>query len=320
MFEKLKTPAFLREARTTPGKPFSLAKALLVFLLVYIIASFAQSVVLTPVMLALLLSNEEYLASLSSVMESGDTAPMLEAVDRLLATDAVACATLFVAAVAAVTAIVYCRFVEKRSLSTMGMRKKRALTSSLLGALFALFLVGLALIFLLSFGVCTVSPTQVKSPLMLLLLFFGFLVEGFAEEVMFRGYITVSLARGRSLTFAILLGSFLFAYFHRAGAGITPLAFVNFFLLGILLSLYTVRGGNLFGAAVLHGFFKIGTGLLLGSPVSGQRYSTSLFSLSTAEGATLLHGGAFGLEGGIAITCALTVGIALLLMTRTQED
>lgn len=320
MFEKLKTPAFLKAARDTSGKPFSLAKTLLVFLLVYIIATFLESAVLSPVMLALFFTREEYLTSFRSAMTSGDQTAMLEAVDRLAASEAVVVATLFAASAAAVAAIVYCRMIEKRSFLSMGIRKKRAVSSSLFGALFALLLVFGALAFALAFGACTVSFGETPRPSMLLLLFFGFLLEGFAEEVLFRGYLTVSLARGKSLRASIFVGALLFAYFHRAGAGVTPLAFLNFFLFGVLASLYMIRGGNLFGAAALNGFFKIGMVLFLGSPVSGQKYSASLLSLSLAEDAALLHGGAFGLEGGLAVTCALTFGIALLLMARTKED
>ena len=320
MFVKLKTPAFLKAAREMSGKPVSFAKTLLVFLLVYIIATLLQSAALTPVMLVIFFTKEAYLESFTSAMTSGDQTVMLEAVDRLATSDAVVAATLFAASAAAVAAIVYCRAIEKRSFLSMGIRKKRAVSSSLFGALFALLLVGGALAFALAFGACTVSFGGTLRPSMLLLLFFGFLVEGFAEEVLFRGYLTVSLARGKSLRASLLVGALLFAYFHRAGAGATPLALLNFFLFGVLASLYMIRGGNLFGAAALNGFFKIGMGLFLGSPVSGQKYSASVLSLSLSEDAALLHGGSFGLEGGIAVTCALTLGIALLLMTPTKED
>ena len=119
---------------------------------------------------------------------------------------------------------------------------------------------------------------------------------------------------------ATLVSSFLFAYFHRTGAAAGGIACVNFFLFGMLASLFMIRFGSLFGAAALHAGWNIGQALLLGSPVSGEVFPTSFGVFLPAEGGTLISGGTFGLEGGIAVTCLFTLGVAILGMVRTKED
>lgn len=300
-------------------RPFSLWRTLLAFFLVYAIANLLQGLLLTPVLLGVLFTSEDAWGILSDVTAIEDG--RLEALtERMLRADAVLVATLLATAVLILVSFFYCRAVEKRSLLSMGIRKKGAVSSALLGAGAALVLLLLVFLFGTVFGVLSLKGAgTVRVPLLLLLLL-GFLVQGFAEEILFRGYLMTSLAKGTSLSFAMILSSLLFSFFHRANAGVSPLAFLNLFLFGILASLYMIRGGNLFGAAALHALWNIGEGLILGSPVSGELLPTSLFSLTLAENASLLHGGAFGLEGGIAVTFALTMGIAVLGMMKTRED
>ena len=319
MFEKLGNPLFLKESRGDMMRPFSLGKTLLAFFVLFLITNLLQGLLLAPVLLVLLFTSEDAWGILSdaTAIEDGRLEALTE---RMLRADAVLVATLLATVVIALASLFYCRAVEKRSLLSMGIRKKGALSSALLGAGAALVLLALVLLFGRVFGVLSVGGVgQVRLPLLLLLLL-GFLVQGFAEEILFRGYLMTSLSKGMSLSAAMIISSFLFSFFHRANTGVTPLAFLNLFLFGILASLYMIRGGNLFGAAVLHAFWNIGEGLILGSPVSGELLPTSLLSLSFAENATLLHGGAFGLEGGIAVTFALTMGIAVLGLMKTRED
>lgn len=322
MFEKLKTPAFLRAAREgLEGKPrLSLWKMLFVFLLLHLIAGMLQSVALTPVMAVLLLTNEKYLASFSALTETQDEQLLLDTVESLLSTDAVFVAMLFATVFLAAVAVFYCRIIEKRSFLSMGFRKKRGAGASLLGVIFAALLLLGAVVFARAFGALRFQGATQTDPLWLVLLFFALLVEGVATEIFFRGYLMVSLARGQSLGASVLIGSFLFAYFHRAGEGASLIALLNFFLFGVLLSLYMIRFGSLFGAAALHAAWNVGLGLVCGSPVSGVTPPVSLLSFTWAEDAVLLNGGSFGLEGGIAVTCVLTLGIALLGMVRTKED
>jgi len=85
MFEKLKTPAFLRAAREglPEERPVALFKVFFAFLLVFMIAGMLQSFALTPVTLVLLFTDKEYLASFSTMTELPDEGALLDTVEQL---------------------------------------------------------------------------------------------------------------------------------------------------------------------------------------------------------------------------------------------
>jgi membrane protease YdiL (CAAX protease family) len=132
------------------------------------------------------------------------------------------------------------------------------------------------------------------------LIVLGFIVQAFAEELFFRGYLMISISRVRPLSVGVLISALFFALFHRTSAAISPLGLLNLFLLGLVLALFAVRCGNLFGSVALHAVYLVFEGALLGSPVDGQAMPAAFAALSFTEGNAFLHGGAYGLGGGLA--------------------
>ena len=59
--------------------------------------------------------------------------------------------------------------------------------------------------------------------------------------------------------------------------------------------------------------------LLFGIKVSGMSLDVTALRFVSKEGMELIHGGLFGLEGGIGITIVLLIGIGLLLFTGEQQ-
>ena len=325
MFEKLGTPDFLIAAREKNGTTrfFGFPQTLLLFLLVFTVANFAQGVLLTP-FLVVALYLDPALWEMMTSQEGKTPEAFLSEITAYLDTfmkehSVVLIGTLFASVAAAVIAILFCRLIEKRSARSMALRGRYAPSSLLAGVLTGALLVCGAVLFAYCFGTVSVDFAGARRVPMLVVLVMGFVVQAFAEEVFFRGYLLTSVARVQPLSVGVLLSALFFALFHRTGEGMTPLGLLNLFLLGVLLALFTVRSGNLWGALALHATYLIGTGVLLGSPVDGQKVPSSFFSLTLAEGGTFLHGGALGLGGGLAMTCALTLGIAFLGMTKTRE-
>jgi hypothetical protein len=60
-------------------------------------------------------------------------------------------------------------------------------------------------------------------------------------------------------------------------------------------------------------------GCLFGLVVSGQRSVPTLINLQTT-GPDVVTGGAFGPEGGLAVTAVFLVGIALVLLLRPKQS
>ena len=94
---------------------------------------------------------------------------------------------------------------------------------------------------------------------------------------------------------------------------------VNLTLFGVFASVYFIKRGSIWGIAAIHSIWNFVQGNLYGIKVSGTESSCSVFSSVSAEGKTLINGGDFGLEGGLAVTVVLVIGI-LFLLTRRAKD
>lgn len=135
-----------------------------------------------------------------------------------------------------------------------------------------------------------------------------------SEELVYRGYPLQALmeATGPSPIPAVLAMSALFGLGHHLNPNATWLGTFNTFLAGILLSIAYLRTRSLWLPYGLHLGWNLGTGVLLGLPVSGVRLS-SLRDLGVG-GPRWLTGGEFGPEGGILVTIAI---IAAAVFTGT---
>ena len=106
---------------------------------------------------------------------------------------------------------------------------------------------------------------------------------------------------------------------HLLNNGIAPLALVNLFLYGVFASLYFLWRGNIWGIAAFHSMWNFAQGNVFGILVSGGDFGVSLLvSVSDPSGA-LINGGDFGLEGGVAVTVVLTLGIAFVLWRNLRR-
>lgn len=178
--------------------------------------------------------------------------------------------------------------------------------------------VGIGL-FAAAFGIClavgavrTELSPQV-SPVRCLLFFAGYLLQGASEEILCRGLLMGMLLRRGKLWVGIVGNAAFFALLHLGNSGVTPLALLNILLFGILASLCVLRRGNLWCACAIHSLWNFTQGNLCGISVSGTGSQSSLLRTVPIPEKTLWNGGAFGLEGGLAVTLILTAGIIVLL-------
>jgi len=94
------------------------------------------------------------------------------------------------------------------------------------------------------------------------------LVIAVAEELVFRGYLFQTLLRGIGPLATVLLMALLFAAWSMQGGKVTPLAFTNQLLFGVLLGLLYLRTGALWLPIGVHGGWNIAA-YLLGLPTTG---------------------------------------------------
>jgi membrane protease YdiL (CAAX protease family) len=131
------------------------------------------------------------------------------------------------------------------------------------------------------------------------------------EELLFRGYAYQKMRRWSRVT-AIVVLSLLFAVAHMGNRGVTVIAFTNLVIAGVLLALAYELYTRLWFPIGLHLMWNLVSGPIIGYPVSGF-VSNPTVLITQVSGPPAITGGAFGLEGSIAVTIAELLAIGWLL-------
>lgn len=299
-----KKTAMLREAETTPG--YRIWLEILLFIGVFFVSQLAMGI---PVGVA------EVFWLVPHILE-GELPDMQALLNDM--PDWLLLVQLFSTAIITFLTLLFCKTVQKRKLPSVGFRKPHALREYLLGALIGI------LLFAAAVGICALTgsvklETSKFSVVMWLLFFVGFLIQGMSEEVLCRGYFMPSVARRHPLWLAVLLNSLLFSLLHAVNPSVTPLALLNILLFGVLISLYVLRRGDIWGACAMHSLWNFVQGNVFGISVSGTGSGASPLTATLPEGKALWNGGSFGLEGGLAVTLVLAVGILLIVFLLPNE-
>ncbi len=303
----IKKTLFMKEAASKKGH--NILVEICIAVLLFFIGSVAMGFIQVPAMMAYLLSNKDYM----SMIMTGrlDTQKMLSVMSDM--PEWVMIVMLFAEILLTLIVLFYCRFFEKRKLSTLGFVKKGMVKQYVAGLLAG------AAAFSLAYLICIITGS-VKCeglaadivPLYIIGYFFGYLLQGMAEEVLCRGYLMVSLSRRYHVTLAIVVSSVFFAFLHSANSGLSPLAYINLFLFGVFASLLLLDFGNIWIAGAFHSIWNFVQGNIYGVQVSGTRVSNTILSTSYTDGREIINGGSFGMEGGFAVSIVFMAGIALL--------
>jgi len=142
-----------------------------------------------------------------------------------------------------------------------------------------------------------------------------------AEELLFRGYAFQWLVRAAGSLIGTVLGSAAFAAAHLSNPDPSALALINLFLAGVLLSVAYLKTRSLWFATAVHLGWNWMMAIPLDLPVSGfELFNVPLYEPVIA-GPSLLTGGAFGPEGGIAATLGAVLALlALWKLPRSVES
>lgn len=287
----------------------------LVFGIVFLISTIAELIVMIPGTVILMIADSGY----RTAANSGDEAALTEAANRIVESDAATVMMLFATIMMTLVVMLFCKLIQKRKMNTLGFRKK---------GMFKEYFIGLAvgfLIFSAAVLICVLtgslkmegfSPTFSMG--MFLLFTVGFMIQGMAEEVLCRGYLLVSIGRRHSMMVAIWANALFFAALHLGNDGIGVLPFINLTLFGVFASLYFIKRDNIWGVGAVHSIWNLVQGNFYGIRVSGIQTGCTVFSSEMVEGKEFINGGAFGLEGGIAVTIVLVVGIVVLLFMKPK--
>ena len=314
----LPRPRFWAEAALQKKTRYTLLGELLTFLIVFFVASIVQTLlVMAATVVWLLGSGSDLIMKLSA---ETDLSVIVETTLNSLP-DWLMFLTLFTYAVFGAAAILYCRKFEKRSLASMGLRRKGALREYGLGGLVGLLLV-LAVVGVgaAAKGFRVGSSTLRASALPLLLLTaLGYAVQAAALELMCRGYLATSLGTRAPIPLTVAFSALIPTLFISQMSTLTTIGFINALLLAVLLIVYMIKRGNLWGVCGLHAMWDIGLHLLFDFIEEGSPGELTVFPVYTVPSNAVISGSAFGPEASICSTIALLAGIAVVLALKPKD-
>jgi membrane protease YdiL (CAAX protease family) len=144
----------------------------------------------------------------------------------------------------------------------------------------------------------------------------AFIVVGYQEELLSRGYCLQNVRDGMGIGWALFLSSAIFALMHLGNPNVTWFsALLGLTLAGVLLAYGWVRTRQLWLSIGVHIGWNFFEGSIFGFPVSGLNVAGLIHQ--TPTGPVAITGGPFGPEAGLILLPAVALGAGLMwLYTR----
>ena len=229
--------------------------------------------------------------------------------------------SLFATVAPIIVLALYVKFVEKRSVRSMGFVKEHAVTDYLLGMVIAFAMFSACVGICVAFGAMQFGGYVLDGQYLSLgLLFVGFLIQGASEETVCRGFMMTTFGSKKGALAGMLFNSLVFGALHLGNPNVSVLPIVNIVLFGVLMSVLVLKLNSIWMACALHSIWNFVQGNFYGIQVSGRDMGTSVFRFNVGEGMDWLTGGSFGIEGGLACTIVQVVVIAVILLVKPREE
>jgi len=205
------------------------------------------------------------------------------------------------------------RFLDKRSIESLGLTVNRQSLFDILAGIGITFVqMGFIYAVMHSLGWVTFkgfawdvdSLGQVLTGT--LTFFVIFVLVGWNEELLSRGYHLQTLASGLNLFWGVMISSLLFGFLHIFNPDSSWSAVLGITLAGFYFAFAYIRTKQLWLPIGLHIGWNFFEGVLFGFPVSGL----DIYPLMRIDviGPVLLTGGEFGPEAGLILLPSLLVG------------
>lgn len=202
------------------------------------------------------------------------------------------------------------RFVDRRSMISLGLQfdagHRRDFISGILWGIAIISAVFLVLWAIGSLRVVSVSfpVTQILIGIVL------FLLVGFGEELVMRGYVLNNLMDSMNPYLALLFSAIPFALGHALNPNASVAGIINIVFAGLVLGIYYIHRLNLWFPIGIHLSWNYFEGIVYGSPVSGQEMPSVL--VTERSGNPLITGGEFGFEASLITAVIILVATFLI--------
>lgn len=211
------------------------------------------------------------------------------------------------------------RFLDKRSISSLGLKFDRWTALDILaGVLITFFMMGFIYLIQWRLGWLTFNGFAWETDSLLTVLggtlgmFAVFILVGWSEELLFRGYHLQTITSGLNLFWGVVLSSTVFGMLHLSNPNATWVSAAGIFFAGLFFVYGYLITRQLWLPIGLHLGWNFFEGVVFGFPVSGL----DIYRLIriTVHGPELWTGAAFGPEAGLAVLPGLLLGAALIFV------
>lgn len=208
------------------------------------------------------------------------------------------------------------RYFDHKSFSSLGLNwNRQTITDIVGGVIVSIFMMGSIYIIEYSQGWLKFEGFAWQSEprsfviLSTISMIILFILVGWNEEILFRGYRFQNLREGLPSLIAVLITSGWFGIVHFANPHASWISGIGILLAGTLLTLPVIWTGELWISIGLHIGWNLFEGPVFGFPVSGIRtYTLTRISINGPE---IFTGGDFGPEAGLVLIPAILVGLVL---------
>lgn len=220
-----------------------------------------------------------------------------------------------------ITTIAVWKLLKNESISFIGISNiNLGYKDLLLG--FAIGSISMVLVFLIiiTFGksILVYSILTPRLDKFILLDLMLFILVGFAEEIVCRGYIVTILNRVETKYMTAFISSTIFALMHILNPNVTLLSLINIFLVGLLFCYMRFKFKNLWMPIGYHIAWNYFEGTVFGFQVSGT-VQESVYKTQYIQ-PNIINGGLFGPEGGLAVTFVIILSFIVLNYFHAQGD
>lgn len=158
------------------------------------------------------------------------------------------------------------------------------------------------------------------SPLIFILFIIGWIIQGFEEEFVTRAVVMNFFAAKNTIAVAIVANSLIFSLLHLGNNAFSLLPFINIFLVGVVFSLMFYVSDDIFLPAAAHSVWNFAQGNIFGVSVSGSFNLDNTLIRSELIGNSIMTGGDFGVEGGLAVTIVEVIAIIILIKKAKDKN
>lgn len=320
-----KRTKMMEEAKAQGRKIFP-AFELLIFMGIYMVSSFVQSFVYAFFASFYYYSDEKML--LIFQMEKPDFGAFIERFLELQSTipEWLIILNIFLSFSLAVCAVIYCRFIDKRSIATLGLRKANVLTECVVGATAAFALIGAVAGIGVSIGVLKFNGKNGFSAVVLIFYVLSYAIWAFSNELLIRGYYLTAITKTATPAYALVSNGILSVLLYTMQYPVIELSPVvligvlNTFLFAICAGVYVIKRGNIWGVCGFSFIWNFSRFIIFGFNNSGVIETSSIFNFSNVKGFDIINGGVYGIDHGLLVTLVLFIAFGILLRVKENPN